>query len=66
MKPRKSLGVEIFAIPTLQLGDIVEVDYKESDGTSVATTDGSRFVVYNIEYDRGSDELSHKVYLAEV
>ena len=66
MKPRKSLGVEIFAIPTLQLGDIVEVDYKDSSGISVATTDTSRFVVYNIEYGKTEAGPTMTVYLSEV
>lgn len=48
-KPRKSMGVKIFAIPTIQLGDIVSLDYQEN-GISMASNASSRFVVYNIDF----------------
>ena len=64
-KPRKSLGVKIFAIPTIQLGDIVSLDYKEND-ISMASNPESRFVVYNIEFARSSDGPDMTVFLSEV
>lgn len=64
-KPRKSIGVKIFSIPTIQLGDIVSVDYKEN-GVSVASDANSRFVVYNIEFTRSSDGPEMTLYLSEV
>ena len=66
MKPRKSVGLEIFPIPTLQLGDIVEIDYTtQSDGSSVSF-DNSRFVVYNIDYTRSNSGPTMSIYLSEV
>jgi hypothetical protein len=49
MVPKKSIGVNIFSIPTLQLGDIVTIDYKNSTGLDLVTDPSSRFVIYNIE-----------------
>jgi hypothetical protein len=64
-KPRKSVGVQIFSIPTIQLGDIVSLDYIEN-GVSMASSPGSRFVVYNIEFARNSDGPDMKLFLSEV
>ena len=64
-KPRTSLGVQIFSIPTIQLGDIVSVDYKENN-ISMATNPENRFVVYNIEFSRSSDGPSMTLFLSEV
>ena len=66
MVPKKSIGVNIFSIPTLQLGDIVTVDYKDSAGVELVTSELSRFVVYNIEYARSESGPSMTVYLSEV
>ena len=64
-KPRKSIGIKIFAMPTLQLGDIVTLDY-EQEGVDIVSTKESRFVVYNIQYDKDSSGPSMTVYLSEV
>jgi len=64
-KPRRSLGVQIFSIPTIQLGDIVSVDYKENN-ISMASDPNNRFVVYNIEFSRSSDGPSMTLFLSEV
>jgi hypothetical protein len=66
MHPKKSIGVNLFSIPTMQLGDIVTVNYKDSSGLDLVTPDSSRFVVYNIEYSRGNSGPSMTTYLAEV
>jgi len=66
MKPKKSVGVNIFSIPTLQLGDIVTLNYKDSTGLDLVASDTSRFVVYNIEYSRDSNGPSMTTYLSEV
>jgi hypothetical protein len=66
MKPRKAIGVKIFTNPTIQLGDIVKISYKQPDGSvEVAPTD-TRFTVYNIEYQRDSSGPSMTLYLSEV
>jgi hypothetical protein len=64
-KPRKSIGVKIFAIPTIQLGDIVSVEYKENN-ISMASSPESRFVVYNIEFSRSSQGPDMTLFLSEV
>ena len=66
MIPKKSIGVNMFSIPTLQLGDIVTLDYKDNSGLDLVTSDSSRFVVYNIEYARSESGPSMTVYLSEV
>ena len=64
-KPRKAIGVKIFAIPTIQLGDIVTLDYEEN-GVSMASSPSSRFVVYNIDYSKSSDGPDMTLFLSEV
>jgi hypothetical protein len=65
MKPRRSIGVKIFANPMIQLGDIVSVDYVEK-GIDKAGTLDSRFVIYNIEYSKGKTGPEMKLFLSEV
>jgi hypothetical protein len=66
MVPKKSVGLSIFSIPTLQLGDIVTLDYKDNSGLDLVTSDSSRFVVYNIEYARSESGPNMTIYLSEV
>ena len=66
MEPKKIIGANIFSIPTLQLGDIVTLDYKDSDGLDFVTADSTRFVVYNINYSRNQEGPSMTIYLSEV
>ena len=66
MHPKKSIGINLFSIPTLQLGDIVTVDYKDASGLDLVTPDSNRFVVYNIEYSRSNSGPSMTAYLSEV
>jgi hypothetical protein len=66
MSPKKSIGISMFSIPTLQLGDIVTLDYKNNNGLDLVATETDRFVVYNIEYGRSLSGPSMTVYLSEV
>ena len=66
MHPKKSVGVNLFSIPTMQLGDIVTINYKDSSGLDLVASDSNRFVVYNIEYSRSNSGPSMTTYLAEV
>lgn len=66
MKPRKSVGVSLFAMPTLQLGDIVTIDYKDAESVNQVTDPSTRFVVYQIEYSRDGNGPSMTAYLSEV
>lgn len=63
MHPRKSIGLEIFNNPTIQLGDILTVDYTIN---GVDELSNSRFVVYSIEQSRSKDGPAMTVYLSEV
>lgn len=66
MKPRKSIGVSVFGMPTLQLGDIVEIDYTNNDGVNEVGDAGSRYVIYSIDYSRKLEGPEMTVYLSEV
>jgi len=65
IKPRKSIGLKIFANPTIQLGDIAEVDYYEGD-LDYSGTNGKKFVVYSISYSKSAEGPSMEIYLSEV
>jgi hypothetical protein len=64
-KPRKSVGVKIFANPMIQLGDILSIDYVENGIDKVANAE-ARFVVYNIEYSKTVEGPEMSIYLSEV
>ena len=64
MKSRKSVGLSIFANPMIQLGDIVKIDYTNSENYNEISD--SRFVVYSIEYQRSVQGPEMKVFLSEV
>ena len=66
MDPKKSVGVKIFAIPTIQLGDIVTINYTDPSGVDLVSDTEKRFVVYNIEYERNNDGPNMNLYLSEV
>jgi hypothetical protein len=66
MIPKKTIGLNMFATPILQLGDIVTVDYKDNSDIDMISSDSTKFVIYNIEYSRGSDGPTMTVYLSEV
>lgn len=65
MKPRRSMGVKIFANSMIQLGDIVSVNYIEN-GIDKVGSEGSRFVVYNIEYAKKQTGPEMTIFLSEV
>jgi hypothetical protein len=66
IRPRKSVGLNIFSMPTLQLGDMVNVYYKDSDGVDLVSSESVKYVIYNINYSRSIDGPSMTVYLSEV
>ena len=66
MNPKKSIGLQLFSIPTLQLGDIVTIDYQDSNSLDLVAQPSDRFVVYNIAYQRSLSGPSMTVYLSEV
>jgi hypothetical protein len=66
MQPRKSVGVSVFGMPILQLGDIVQIDYTNQNGVNELSDPGTRFVVYHIDYSKTPQGPSMDVYLSEV
>lgn len=66
IRPRKSIGVEVFPIPTLQLGDIVTIDYVSNNSFEELAEKDTKFVVYSIDYQKRSSGPSMKLYLSEV
>ena len=69
-EPRLSVGLSIFPMPTLQLGDIVSINHKtrNTNGQLIDEVAGpeKRFVVYNIEYVRNNNGPEMTVYISEV
>jgi len=57
--PKKSVGINTFATTNLQLGDILTIDYKDSQGglIDIISPDNTRFVVYNMESKRMIPDL---------
>jgi hypothetical protein len=66
IRPRKSIGLNIFSMPTLQLGDVVKISYKDNDGINLVSDEDTKYVVYNISYTRSSSGPDMTVYLSEV
>lgn len=66
MYPKLTVGVNSFATPHLQLGDIVQINFKDSNGIDIVGADTKRFVVYNIEYQKANGSYGSTVHLAEV
>lgn len=66
MKPRRSIGIKVFGMPTLQLGDVVSIDYTNNEGVNEVASSDSRFIVYSIDYNRDNSGPEMTVYLSEV
>jgi hypothetical protein len=65
MKPRKSVGVSVFANPTIQLGDILSINYADSTN-ELAFDPDKRFIVYSIDYKKDPSGPSMTLYMSEV
>jgi hypothetical protein len=65
-KPKILVGLNTFATFNLQLGDVLQINYKNADGINVISDADKRFVVYNIEYNKSFGSESMTMYLAEV
>lgn len=64
-KPRKAVGVSVFGLPIIQLGDIVGF-YYDNTKTLPNTVTNNNFVVYASEYRRDSSGVGNMLYLSEV
>ena len=65
MKPRKSVGLKIFGLPIIQLGDIVKINYTDPEGVDVISKN-SRFVVYSINHSRSVSGPNTEIFVSEV
>ena len=65
-RPRKNVGLDIFQTPTVQLGDICQIKYVDSDDNEIIASEDQQFVVYNIEYSKSAGESSMQIYVTEV
>ena len=65
-RPRKAVGMEIFSMPTLQLGDIININYKTEDGIDIVVKNDVNLVVYQIEYGKSIGGPTMTVYASEV
>jgi hypothetical protein len=63
--PKKTVGINVFGTPHLQLGDIVNIDYKDS-GIDIISSESTRYVVYNIENTKQEGSVETVIHLAEV
>lgn len=65
-KPTRSVGINLFFNPMIQLGDIVKIEYKNENGIDEIAPADTRFVVYNIEYTKDISGPNMTLYLSEV
>lgn len=65
-QPKILVGLNTFATFNLQLGDIIEINYKNNDGLDIISDPSKRFVVYNMEYNKSFGDENMTMYLAEV
>jgi hypothetical protein len=66
LTPKKAVGINIFPTPTIQLGDIVTINYKTDDGIDVVSNESTKFIVYNISYSKNADGPNMTLHLSEV
>lgn len=66
MEKKKNIGLTAFGTQMLQLGDLVNVSYKNNEGIDVIAPESTKFVIYNIQYDKSSGQNNMTLYLAEV
>ena len=68
LRQRKSMNIETFGTPHLQLGDIVTIDYDlySNDRTYKFIDTDTKFVVHSINYSRGYDGPSINIGVMEV
>ena len=63
--PKIVVGLNTFATFNLQLGDIINIDYKNNEGLDIISDKDKRFVVYNIEYSKSLGNENMVMYLVE-
>jgi hypothetical protein len=63
-KQKLAVSLELFAMPIIQLGDIVQIDYQSNNNRDIPSS--TRFVVYCINHSVNEGDISQTVYLSEV
>jgi len=53
-------------MPILQLGDLVNINYKDNEGIDLIDSETNKYVVYNISYSKSVNGPEMTVYLSEV
>jgi hypothetical protein len=66
IRPRKSIGMSVFAGSVLQLGDIVQIFWTDDSGIDQLVARDKKFVVYSIEYSVDPTGPNTTVYVSEV
>jgi hypothetical protein len=62
--PKKSIGVKVFGVPYIQLGDIVKIHHKDNGENFVDPE--NLFVVYSMDYSTNDRGPETTLYLSEV
>jgi hypothetical protein len=65
IKPRKNIQLEVFAMPHLQLGDIVTIDYEMPTGDKFINNT-KQFIVSEMQYARNESGPSQTIRVVEV
>ena len=66
LKPRKNIGVKVFANPIIQLGDIANIKYKDNSNNDIISSEDKRFVIYHMEYTKNNNGPEMTLYMSEV
>jgi hypothetical protein len=65
LRPRKSMSIEAFGVPHIQLGDIVNIDFDLPDGYKFVDVD-TKFVVTSISYSRAPEGPNISMGVVEI
>jgi hypothetical protein len=66
VEPRQNVVVSIFPNPMIQVGDIVNINYKNLENIDMVVDEDTRFVVYNIDYGKSVSGPTMTLSLSEV
>ena len=69
-RPRQLLGVNVFGMSQIQLGDILTVDYQVNPTGATEmeaiTNKDKKFVTYQVDYNKTPDGTTSTIFLVEV
>lgn len=64
-QPRLLVGIESFATFNYQLGDLVSINYKNTEGLDILAPENKKFIIYNVEHSKDQQGEKTTVYLVE-